>query len=224
MKLHKQAFTLIELIAILAVIVILAAMVLPESGGKNSARRIACINNLRFTSVGFRTWAGNHNDKYPFEVSVTNGGTLEIAATSNAWKTFQVMSNELNSPRTLFCPADSSRDRYATNFGDDLKDKISYFIGLDATAGTTNSFLSGDENFLLNNSPVTNGLVNIASNSSLAWDTSRHVSMSQDWFWKKKYAKGNILLGDGSVMALSTITLPGWLHKTGFATNRIVIP
>lgn len=182
------------------------------------------MNGLRQIGVSYRTWAGDHHDKYPFEISVTNGGTLEIADTFDAWKTFQVMSNELGTPKVLFCPADSSHDWYATNFGDDLKNKISYFIGLDSTVNTTNTFLSGDANFRFNDSSATNGLVNIASNRPFAWDTSRHVYVNQGWFWKRTTARGNILLGDASVMGISNVTLPGQLRRTGLATNRFVIP
>ena len=134
------------------------------------------------------------------------------------------MSNELNTPKMLYCPADSTHDMYATNFGGDLKNKISYFIGLDSTPETTNTFLSGDENFILNNSPVEHGIINVASNASLTWDTSRHVYESQGWFKKARSPRGNILLGDDSVQTATFYGLQNLVHQTGLATNRLAIP
>src|ERR1039458_6570178 len=122
-----RAFTLVELLVIIAVIAILAAMLLPAGGGKRKAIIINCANNLKQVGVAYKVWANDHNDKYPMDVSETNGGTMELMDTADAWKTFQVMSNELSTPRVLFCYGDSSHDYYATNFGEDLKSKISYF-------------------------------------------------------------------------------------------------
>ena len=70
------------------------------------------------------------------QVSVTNGGTMELVTDGrNVWPTFQVMSNELSTPRFWFARADTDR-RYATNFAKDFDDSnISYFVNLDA-AGT----------------------------------------------------------------------------------------
>jgi hypothetical protein len=134
------------------------------------------------------------------------------------------MSNELSTPKVIFCPAASERGSAATNFGDDLKNKISYFIGVDATTNE-NILLSGDDHFLINGSPVKPGLIEVTSNAPIAWDSSRHVSVeSRAWFFKKKTGWGNIGLGDGSVQSLSSSNLLEQIKQIGLATNRLAIP
>ncbi len=218
--------TLVEVMVIIAIIALLAVLLLPALVPHHSTgQRISCVNNLKQVGLAYRIWSGDNNGKYPMEIPVTNGGARELMNTPDAWKTFQVMSNELSTPKILCCPQDSQRAAAATNFGDDLKNKISYFIGLDATAGGINTFLSGDDNFLINGLPANHGLVNVASNASLAWDASRHVSVTkQGWFSKTKVGFGNIGLADGSVQQLSNSGLTNLLHQTGLATNRLAIP
>ena len=63
--------------------------------------------------LSFRTWAIDHNDQFPFNVSTNLGGTLELCAPGpdgfdkNAAMHFLVMSNELSAPSILVCPADT---------------------------------------------------------------------------------------------------------------------
>src|SRR5690348_14851381 len=100
MKRHHSAFTFVGLLVVIAVLGILAAMLLPAlAGAKARAQRIQCVNNLKQCGLAARVWEGNHNDLYPMAVSNSLGGSLEWVAGGNAFRHFQVMSNELSTTK-----------------------------------------------------------------------------------------------------------------------------
>jgi competence protein ComGC len=206
----RQGFTLVGLLIIIAVIAILAAMLLPAlASAKRKAQRINCVNNLKQDGLAFRLWEGDNGDKYPMAVSTNKGGTMEYAEGGNAFRHFQVMSNELSTPKILVCPAD---DRTAAASFARLKNQnVSYFVGLDATEVRPQMLLTGDRN-------VTNGMAPVRSVLEL------RPGIPAGWTEAMHNGQGNVGLSDGSVQQVSIPGLQQILKNTGDSTNRIALP
>ena len=161
--------------------------------------------------MSFRIWSGDNGGKYPMSVSVTNGGTMELAAGTNAWISFLVMSNQLSTPVILHCPADSTSSEAQTFDSDFNLRNISYFVSVDASESDPQALMSGDDNFEVGGVPVNSGLLILTSNTPLAWSAARH------------HFTGNVALADGSVQSFSNTGLINCL-QTGLGTNRLAIP
>lgn len=61
-----KAFTLIEILVVTAIIAILAAILFPVfSQAKASAKRAACLSNMKQIGVGFELYLADSDDRYP---------------------------------------------------------------------------------------------------------------------------------------------------------------
>jgi type II secretory pathway pseudopilin PulG len=224
---RDRALTLLEVLVIIAILFVLAAMLLPIlAAAQRRSAKINCVSNLKQVNLSFRIWEGDNNNKYPMAVSVTNGGAMETVATGDVVNCFIVMSNELSTPKILVCPEDWGRTA-ATNFGNDFNNShVSYFIGVDADETYPQRLLSGDDNFLINGTPIKSGLVQYLTNTSIAWGPGRHGDVPVRHFWtpKPRGFVGNIGYADGSVSELSSAGLEESFLLSGMATNRLAIP
>ena len=128
-------------VSLLVTLVILPALLLPAlSRAKGKAQRISCVNNMKQIGLSFRVWAIDNNGNFPFNASTNNGGTLELCLPGsdgfdrNAAVHFQVMSNELSTPKILVCPADTKKQP-AFNFVSLQPGNVSYqvFSGTNVT-------------------------------------------------------------------------------------------
>ena len=149
----KSGFTLVGLLVVIAVIAILAAMLLPAlAAAKKKAQRINCVNNLKQCGLAFRIWEGDNGDKYPMDVPAARGGTKEFDTGAGTFRHFQVMSNELSTPRILICPADTRV--VAANFIRLKNQNVSYFVGLEASDEFPRRFVDGDRNITQPNKTI----------------------------------------------------------------------
>ena len=209
----NHAFTFIELIVICAVLGMVALVILPAlaQDAQSAARsnRINCSNNLRQLALAYKVWAVDNNDRFPMAVSTREGGTKEFVAGGNAFRHFQVMSNEINAPKILICPSDSRTA--ARNFGDLQNKNISYFVGLDGSDTYPAMLLSGDRNIENGVTPV-HSVLELRPEKPANWTDALHVN------------EGNVGLCDGAVIQATTAKLQALVSKTGDTTNRIALP
>jgi len=216
---QNQALTKIDVLVIVAVLVVVAALLLPAlAAAKRKSSRIGCMGNIKQIGIAFRLWEGDNGDKYPMAVSVTNGGAMELAATGNVAACFQVMSNELSTPKILRCPNDVRRT-YATNFSTGFSDaNISYFVNQDAAETYPQMILDGDDNLQIDGKPVQPGVLNLRTGTAIAWTKDRH------------HGHGNIGMADGSAQQVTGDGLNSAVASstsgtpTNNATSRWLIP
>jgi len=154
---QKKAFTLIELLVVIAIIAILAAMLLPAlAAAKRKAQRINCVSNLKQDVLAFKMWAGDNNGNYPMAIATSLGGGSEYVNVGTAipangvQQLFCVMTNELSTPKVIYCPSDSMGtpvNFQATNEWNGISDKnVSYFVGETPLESAPSMMLLGDHN------------------------------------------------------------------------------
>ena len=215
-----HALTIVEILVTITVIILLAALVLSFlAAAKKKNSKMGCINDLKQIGLAVRIWSGDNFDKLPQELSVTAGGAQEMNGATEAWKVFQVMSNELSTPKILRCPNDPVVTCYATNFSDDLKGRISYFASLNATLQNPQALLAGDANLLVNDQRVTAGSVVDLRTSSAGWSRERHNT--------GKYfgsGFGNVVFVDSSAQITKRIGFDATGGNGCFSTNRLTLP
>lgn len=205
--------TLLELLVVLVVLTLLAVVILPTVMQPRPAYRIRCVNNLKQTGLAFRIWeGGNDGTNYPMTTSRTNGGSMEFMSGPNAFRTFQVMSNELYTPKVLICPTETDRARFlATNFTSFCNSNISYFVAVGANETNPAMLLSGDHN-ITDGTSLKNGLLGLTTNRPARWTAEVHNKC------------GNICMADGSVQMFNNTNLPTAIADTYMATNLLLKP
>jgi prepilin-type processing-associated H-X9-DG protein len=208
-----RAFNLIELVVVVATVgIFLVILLYYYPRVTSSAIHVACLNDLKQIGLYYRTWASDHSGRFPMQVSVTNGGTLELIQSPSVFPHFQIMSNEIQTAKVLLCPADKARNP-ATNFTTDFhNENLSYFVGIDATKTNQQMLLAGDRN-ITDTSQEKHGVISFPTNTRVKWTSKIHKN------------RGNLLFADGHAEQTITATqLNSLFQNTGVATNRLAIP
>ena len=97
---NQRGFTLIELLVVIAIIGILAGMLLPVLGrGKESAKRIASVNNLRQLGLALNIYIDENEGKHP------------VRGLPKGWP--ETLRDGYKDLRILSCPSDGPEPRTA---------------------------------------------------------------------------------------------------------------
>ena len=91
----KRAFTLIELIVVIAIIVILAAILFPvfNRGHGGNANTSSCQSNLKQIGLGFSQYTQDYNNKFPrVSRKGSRGWSQDIQPYIKSWQIFQCPS------------------------------------------------------------------------------------------------------------------------------------
>jgi prepilin-type processing-associated H-X9-DG protein len=202
-----EAFTLVELFVIVGVIALMVALVLPGMArAKQKAMRIQCTNNLKQLGLLFRTHAINGGSMLAPAASTNRETVVGGSTRSEVLRHFQVMSNELSTPKLLICPADTRVAAKDFGLGFSITN-LSYFLSLDAEETYPGMFLSGDRN-LTNGLPIQEGILYLPPNRPVGFTYELHNG------------QGNIALADGSVQGWTS----GRLSSATSMTNRLAMP
>ena len=212
-KAKISGLTLVEVLVVIFVLAILAVLLLPELARNSPARRqFQCIANQRQIAVACVVFQDDNGGKFPWQLSVTNGGAMELSLDGHPSSQFRPIWPYVKSFPAFICPADSSQHA-ATNYETLSDQNISYFVNVDATINKpTNSILSGDRFLVANGQPVKPGLFIVTSNLNIGWMPNIHFN------------RGSLAFADGHVLFLKTDELSFAIQQQPLATNRFAIP
>jgi len=221
---QAQGLTLVEVVVVVVVLCVMVTLLLPMlARSKHGVPGSQCVGNLKQIGLAFRLWVSDHNDKFPMQIPVADGGTMELGEGGDVYPHFLVLSNELNTPKVLYCAMESDTNRIvASTFAREQvpdgavpftnSSNVTYFVGINADQTRPRLLLSGDNSFTVAGMKPAKGLLHLWNSSQVGWDANRH-----------SYG-GNVSLADGSVQKLDSQNLKRALLVSGVSTNRLAMP
>ena len=133
----KNAFTLVELLVVIAVIAILAALLLPALiGGKERAKRTACKNAIRQFSLAVHLYGNDHEDEVMSGASnIADDDHLPVISTATSNSIVEYCGTD----RIVHCP--SYNDWFITQqaLRPFQEREYGYVIGYNYHGGHTNT-------------------------------------------------------------------------------------
>jgi prepilin-type N-terminal cleavage/methylation domain-containing protein len=99
----KRAFTLLELLVVIGILTVLAALLLPALGrGKEAARATACLSNLHQIGVALQVYVSENQNRLP----VMFDWSADSSANTNGPSMNQTLGRETGNTNVFRCPSD----------------------------------------------------------------------------------------------------------------------
>ena len=96
-KAGASGFTLIELLTVIAIIAVLAAILLPAlSRARERARAIICLNNTRQLLMAWQIYAGDNDERLPYNLGMTGSSFRTDLNWVNNVMTWDLSSDNTN--------------------------------------------------------------------------------------------------------------------------------
>ena len=210
----NRAITLLEVLVVIAVIAMVAAMVLPMRYVPDKTPSAACLSHLKQIDLGFLLYAEDNAGKFPMQVSITNGGTMEFLNRDHnqTFPHYKKLDQYLRYTEVLRCPADKNRQTAAAY--EALTDtNLSYFLNADvSTNDPAESILVGDRNLQANGQPVSAGLFTLTTNLDMSWTRELHQNF------------GCLSFADGHAESSKNKDLNSLVKRQNIAASRLSIP
>lgn len=213
---RERGFTRIDLVLCATVASLLFCLTL-SSLARTASRgdRTVCSNNLRVIGRALDIWRLDRTKEYPWRTRIELGGNMgDKSRPGNAWFEILPIKDELQTPRVLACPSDTSV-RVATEFSSNAVggfthfnyrgNAMSYLVGCDAFSTLPTAVTIGDRNIIPTsyNNLCSSGLTGVSIVPSIPWGHS--LALWDDGLHQKK---GNLLYVDGSVEFMSNDLIP----------------
>ena len=103
----KRGFTLLEVLVLLFIVCILAALLFPIYAGKReSARLSSCQSNLKQIGLGFLQYERDYDEKHPLAYADDDGSDTYDASLDRGW--MQLVQPYIKSTAVFQCPNEPS--------------------------------------------------------------------------------------------------------------------
>lgn len=217
---NNRAFTVIELLVVVAILGIVLAMYLPTIHRGCREPGVVCMNNLKQVGLGLVMYASDHADHFPWQISLNSTVSREAVESRPTAEHFLVLSNYALRLPVYVCPTDKTR-AVATNYATFSNSNLSYFAVLSATAASGSNvwqlILAGDRHLSVDGQVVKSGFCALNEHSSPGWTKELHKP-------EHNLTHGTLLFADGHAQFVPAKNLPKMFKDQPVAASRLVVP